>query len=342
MDEGYEQKSYKNRDIKLHYFSISTSILQIDKIVNFDLYLLPHDKNKEPVLYRAKNLPFTEENVSRLKSQGVETLLVRSEDKIHYGHYLESNLRDILNNNNAFVQKRVEILYDVTTQAVKEMLDNPRTGDLLSRSKTLVENTLNFMFREPSAFQYMLKIASFDYYTHTHSVNVGIFALFIAREVGIPEDKLLRVGMGALLHDLGKCRVDPNILTFPGKLSPEQFEQMKKHPEYGYEILTEEQGMKDEIQLDIVRHHHEKLTGIGYPDKLKGKDISIYARISAIADIFDALTTRRTYKNAFPSFDALKLMKEEMTNELDPQIFKKFVLLMGQSNKPPGLPKTSN
>lgn len=326
----YTQNYHEEKKSKTHYFPISTSILQIDKIVNFNLYLLPLNKNKEPVLYRAKNLPFTEENLSRLKSQGVETLLVRSEDKVHYGHYLETNLREILNSNNALVQKRVEILYEVTTQAVKEILDNPRTGDLLPRSKSLVENTLNFMFHEPSAFQYMLKIASFDYYTHTHSVNVGIFTLFLAREVNIPEDELLRVGMGALLHDLGKCRVDQTILTFPGKLSKEQFEQMKKHPEYGYEILTEEQGMKDEIQLDIVRHHHEKLTGTGYPDKLKGKDISIYARISAIADIFDALTTRRTYKDAFPSFDALKLMKEEMTNELDPQIFKKFILLMGQ------------
>ncbi len=330
MDKIFTQNHHEEKKSKTHYFPISTSILQIDKIVNFNLYLLPLNKNKEPVLYRAKNLPFTEENLSRLKSQGVETLLVRSEDKVHYGHYLETNLREILNSNNALVQKRVEILYEVTTQAVKEILDNPRTGDLLPRSKSLVENTLNFMFHEPSAFQYMLKIASFDYYTHTHSVNVGIFTLFLAREVNIPEDELLRVGMGALLHDLGKCRVDQTILTFPGKLSKEQFEQMKKHPEYGYEILKNEQGMKDEIQLDIVRHHHEKLTGTGYPDKLKGKDISIYARISAIADIFDALTTRRTYKDAFPSFDALNLMKEEMTNELDPQIFKKFILLMGQ------------
>jgi len=344
MNEEYGQKSLdnsNNRYTAFHYFPISTSILQIDKIVNFDLYLLPPKKSKEPILYRAKDLPFTEENMFRLKSQGVENLLVRSEDKIYYTHYLETNLREILNNSHAFLQKRVEVLYEVTSQVVKEMLDNPGSHDLLPRSKTLVENTLNFMFREPSTFQYMLKIASFDYHTYTHSVNVEIFSVFLAREVNIPEDELPRVGVGALLHDLGKCRVDPKILTFPGKLSAEQFEQVKNHPEYGYKILINDQGMKDEIQLDIVRHHHEKLTGTGYPDKLKGRDISIYARISAIADIFDALTTNRSYKNAFSSFNALKLMREEMTNELDTQIFKNFILLMGQKSNHFNHQKTS-
>lgn len=332
MMEDYEKGIKETTDIKRDYFPIPISLFQIDKIVDFDLYLRTN-KNKEPLLYRSKSLPITEHDISRLREQGIETLYARSENKREYKHYLETNLKDILSDKNVPVQKRTEVLYTVTTQAVKEMLDDPRSGELLPRSKNLVENTLDFIFHEPTAFECMLKVTNFDYYTHTHSVNVGIFSVFLAKEVNFPPDELLRFGMGALLHDIGKCRVDPNIVNFPGKLSEEQFEQMKKHPEYGYEILVQEHNLKDELQLDVVRHHHEKLTGNGYPDKLKGSEISIYARVSAIADIFDALTTRRSYKNAFSSFDALKLMKDKMSDELDLQIFKKFILLMSEKRQ---------
>ncbi|MEM4235355.1 MAG: HD domain-containing phosphohydrolase, partial [Candidatus Methanomethylicaceae archaeon] len=104
-------------------------------------------------------------------------------------------------------------------------------------------------------------------------------------------------------------------------------------PVYGYEILVNEHNVRDELQLDVARHHHEKLTGTGYPDKLKGDEVSVYARISAIADIFDALTTRRSYKNAFRSFDALNLMKTQMCNEIDMGIFKKFIILLGKKEE---------
>ncbi len=316
------------------YFVIPISLLQIDKIIDFDLYLRTN-KNKEPVLYRSKNLPISEKDIFRLKEQGIENLYVRSENKVEYKRYLETHLKNILSDKNVPVQKRTEVLYTVTTQAVKEMLEDPRSGELLPRSRNLVENTLDFIFHEPTAFQCMLRVTNFDYYTHTHSVNVGIFSVFLAKELKFKDDELLRFGIGALLHDIGKCKVDPKIVNFPGKLSEEQFEQMKKHPVYGYEILTQEHGLKDELQLDVVRHHHEKLTGTGYPDKLKGDEISIYARTSAIADIFDALTTRRSYKNAFSSFDALKLMKDKMSDELDPQIFKTFILLMSEKKQKP-------
>lgn len=311
------------------YFPIPLSLFQIDTIVNFDLYLWLN-RDKEPVLYRAKSLPFTEREVSRLKEQGIDILYAHVDSRREYKRYLETHLKEILSDKNISVEKRTEVLYSVTTDAVKEMLDDPRSGELLPRSQNLVERTLDFIFREPTAFKCMLKVTNFDYYTHTHSVNVGIFSVFLAKELKFSDDILLRFGMGALLHDIGKCRVDPSIVNFPGKLSEEQFEQMKKHPIYGYEILTQEHGLKDELQLDVVRHHHEKLTGNGYPDKLKGDEISIYARVSAIVDIFDALTTRRSYKNAFSSFDALKLMKDKMSDELDQKIFTTFIFLMSE------------
>ncbi|MCX8063541.1 MAG: HD-GYP domain-containing protein, partial [Candidatus Hydrogenedentes bacterium] len=325
MGEEIKISEASDKDV---YFPIPINIFQIDKILNFDLYFRT-GKNNDLVLYRSKDLPITAEDISRLREYGIEVLYARSEDRVQYRKYLEKNLKEILSDKNISPEKKSEVIYNVTTQAVKEMLSDPRAGDLVPRSKHIVEASIEYFLHEDKALECMLKVLSFDYYTHTHSVNVSMFAIFLAKEVGIDGAELLRFGMGALLHDIGKCRVDPEIVNFPGKLSPEQFEKMKKHPEYGFDILTAEQNLKDELVLDVVKHHHEKLNGKGYPDKLTGNEISLYARISAIADIFDALTTRRSYKNAFPSFDALKLMKEQMREELDQELFKKFVLFMG-------------
>ncbi len=107
---------------------------------------------------------------------------------------------------------------------------------------------------------------------------------------------------------------------------------MKYHPVHGYNLLRDH-GLKDGIILDVTRHHHEKLTGKGYPDSLPADEISMFARMSTISDIFDALTTRRSYKEALPSFDALRLMKGEMANELDRDLFEKFVEMMGNPSE---------
>jgi len=141
-------------------------------------------------------------------------------------------------------------------------------------------------------------------------------------------DTLFEFGMGALLHDIGKYKIDLSIVNCPGKLSREQWEEIKLHPVYGDEILRE-RGLPSALALDIVRHHHEKLTGLGYPDGLKAAKILPLVRVCTIADIFDALSTRRAYKDAIPTFDALKLMKQEMREELDQQYFGEFVAMMG-------------
>jgi len=100
------------------------------------------------------------------------------------------------------------------------------------------------------------------------------------------------------------------------------------HPAYGHKILVE-QGVDDQMVLDVVRHHHEKRNGVGYPDGLRGDGISFFTAVTTIADIFDALTTRRSYKDAMSSFDALRLMKEKMADELAPDLFKQFIVMIG-------------
>lgn len=311
------------------FFPVPTASLCVDTIADFDLYIMSHP-GESPVLYRARDLPFDEEDRRRLEAGAVRTLYVQSAQEREFRRYVENNLKVILADNRIPLPERTEVLYGSAMQVVKDILDDPRAGEVLPRSRRMVENAVEFMFHEPTALQNMLKVTSYDYYTFTHSVNVFVFSLSLARRMGYTEGEVLQFGCGTLLHDIGKCMIDPEIVNFPGKLTPEMFAEVKLHPVHGYTLLKS-QGMRDGIDLDIVRHHHEKLTGKGYPDGLQGSDISPVVRISTAADIFDALTTRRSYREALKSFDALALMKAEMSRDLDGEVFR---CLVGMMRKP--------
>ncbi len=301
--------------------------LRVDTMTDFDLYL-PSKKAQAPVLYRHKNLPFTEQTCQRLRDSQVEVLYVDSRQKDTYHRYLERHLGPLLADPNVDLQTKSTVLYTSARGLVKDVLEDPRSGDVIERSEEFVQHTTEYMFSEKSALEGLMKVTSFDYYTYTHSVNVFVFGVSLAQRTGIDLATMRRYGMGALLHDIGKNDIAPAIINCKGKLSDEQWQAMKMHPVYGCDILRA-QGVRDEIVLDVTRHHHEKLNGNGYPDGLRGRAISRFARCTTVADVFDALTTQRSYKNALNSYPALKLIKEEMTDEVDRELFHAFVLMIG-------------
>jgi HD-GYP domain-containing protein (c-di-GMP phosphodiesterase class II) len=302
--------------------------LRVDSITDFDIYIRP-ERNAKPVLYRAKHLPISAQILINLMDHGHPTLLVPASQEPEYRRYIEKHLPEILTDPAIEVGDKSDVLYTSAQNLVAEVMAEPRSSELVKRSKSLVESASDFLRTERGAFRHLLSLVSSDYYTYTHSVNVFVYSMCLAQRLGFTDPALLReFGEGVLLHDVGKSLLDPAILRVRGGLSREQWEQMKAHPVYGYDILREH-GTLSELALDVVRHHHEKLTGSGYPDQLTGSKINPLVRVSTIADIFDALTTRRTYKAALRSFDALDLMRHEMMGDLDEQFFRVFIELMG-------------
>jgi len=287
-----------------------------------------------PVLYRGKGLPFSEADLQRLKENYIQRVYIESGEEEEFHGYVEENLASILSDKGLKTDSKAQMLYGSAQRLMKQVMEDPRAGEAIPRSKRMVENTMEFMAKDNKAFQNIVKVVSYDYYTYTHSVNVFVFSMALLQELGISKDQDIArdFGYGALLHDVGKSMIDPAILNCPGKLSKEQWEEMRLHPIHGHDILVE-QGSLQDIALDASRHHHEKLHGKGYPDGLSGDQVSPWARICAIADIFDALTTNRSYKSATPSFDALKLMRDEMSEELDQEYFGVFVKLMGSQRR---------
>ena len=309
------------------FFPIRIGSLCLDTITGFDLYLKPQGA-KPPALYRDKTLPFTEEARERLKQKGITKLYVRSTQASDYRKYVQANLRSIIADPQVDVTERAEVLYTSAQDVMKTLMDDPRSGRLFDTTSKLAADAVWFLFNQPASFGSLLKVTSYDYYTYTHCVNVFLFCMALARKMSYSENEVLTFGTGALLHDVGKCMIPTDIINAPGKLTAEQWAVMKKHPEFGCQILTE-QGIHDPVVHDITLHHHEKINGKGYPQGMTGRDLSRFARICTIVDIFDALTTRRVYKDAVGSFPALKLMQDAMAEELDPQLFHNFIELMG-------------
>jgi HD-GYP domain-containing protein (c-di-GMP phosphodiesterase class II) len=296
------------------YLSIRLASLRVDSVTDFDIYLNV-GAGLEPVLYRERNLPFTVEAQSRLLENGVEQLFVDKRQEKEYRRYVEQNLAAIVADPKVEAPVKSEMLYYSARGLMEDVMADPRAGEMIPRSRTFVANTCEFLLSERRAFHHLLRVTSYDYYTYTHSVNVFVFSVALAQRAGFTKPDELK-------------RFDPEIVNCRGRLDAAQWEEMRKHPVYGYDILRE-QGVTNPIVLDVVRHHHEKLRGGGYPDGLKGDEIPVFTRISTIADIFDALTTRRSYKPAMNSFPALTLMSKEMSLDLDPDLFRTFVSMMG-------------
>ena len=313
------------------YMPISLDSLRINTVTDFDMYIDISRQNQKGrfVLYRKKKIPFTERNRKNLTYHGTEKLFIDSSDKREYQLYLEENLDAIIADESVSTEEKSNIAYTCATGLVEELLENPRSGEHIKRSKAVISNMVNYMLTESQAFFSLMAVTSFDYYTYTHSVNVAVFGIALAHRLErYSQQEINTLGTGLMVHDIGKSLIDQRILNKRGTLNKDEWAVMKEHPGNGVRLLRDSAEVSEEA-LIIVQDHHEKLDGSGYPRGLRSNAVHEYARIAALVDIFDALTTRRPYKLAERSFPALQIMRDEMGYGLDQDLFTEFVLVLG-------------
>lgn len=296
-----------------------------DTEVGIDLYIR---RDSEFMLYRKGNLPFTEENRAHLLENGHDKIYFSATDREEFQHYIEANIGKIVASPQIPVEKKSTIVYKASTHLMEDLFSDPRSGDKIKRSKNLIGHTVDLILSGEEATKRLISLTAHDYYTYTHSVNVTIFAVALCERVfgrNTSED-FHQLGNGFLLHDLGKSLIDPGIINKNGRLDDHEWKIMKKHPEDGHEILSSSAELSDEIRV-VVLEHHERFEGGGYPTGKAGEEIHLFGRICCIADVFDALTTRRTYRKASTTFEALNIMREYMKGHFDPNLFREFVYL---------------
>lgn len=307
------------------FLPIYLEALRIDSIVDFDLYI---EIGNDLILYRAADLPFTEKTRATLLENNVNRLYVPSGEKAKYQKYVETNINQIMRDDNIPEPTKAGIVYDSTKLLIKDVLANPTLGENVRRSQAMVETSVTYILNRREAFHNLLNVMSFDYYTYTHSVNVCTFSVAFARHLGYTDEEFLNnLGTGALLHDVGKTRISERILNKRARLTPLEMELVKKHPDWGVEIMKSTNMIHVDSYYPIIQHH-EREDGSGYPYGIGSDDIHIFGKIASIADSFDAMTTRRAYQRERDTFPVLRIMFTT-PGVYDRGLLEQFALLMG-------------
>jgi len=226
--------------------------------------------------------------------------------------------------------ERARKLQAKSRAAVTSMFQEARMGNAIkvSEAAPLVDEISDSITRNPEAFLNLSRLKTKDDYTYMHSVAVSALMIALGKQLGLTGPDLKVAGLAGLLHDVGKMMIPDDVLNKPGKLTDEEFDIIKQHPRKGWEIL---QGSPEIIAtiLDVCLHHHERVDGTGYPDRISGDPLTLFSRMGAVCDVYDALTSNRCYKNGWEPAEAIRKMAEWRNGHFDERVFQAFVKTIG-------------
>ncbi|MGM0437662.1 MAG: HD-GYP domain-containing protein [Bacillota bacterium] len=214
-------------------------------------------------------------------------------------------------------QEEIDEMKDIFKKA--RNLDQIEYEDVKDMTKELIS-----IGDEDEMIDLLTKVREVDQYTYCHLLNVGVLSYMFGNWLKFDKDRCFRLTEAGLMHDLGKAKIPDDILNKPAELTTEEYEKMKKHSIYGYEMAQNAKHIAPETAQGILTHH-ERYNGQGYPLKLKGKDIPLFGRIIAIVDTFDALTANRIYQPESTPFEAIKLFREETFGDFDYDLLRVFL-----------------
>ena len=299
--------------------------LLVDTVLDFNLFL-PAGRGRL-LFFRSPNLEFTVAHRNRLIDNNVRTVYIRAQERSRYNQYLEQHLPAVIANPAIAPRKKADLLYTVSTNVVRDCLGDPRSEAIVPRTRRVAESTIDFVLRSDRSVSQLATLMATDYYTYTHSINVSVFSVALAHRVGVSREDLAEFATGALLHDVGKAEIPPELLTKSGPLSNEEMQVMQQHVRIGERLLVTHQRLSAFAMLP-VKKHHEKIDGTGYPRGLEKDQLHLFGRISAIADWLDAMTTNRSYQRVMKPYDALLLMRNQLRGKYDQALLDEFIRML--------------
>jgi HD-GYP domain-containing protein (c-di-GMP phosphodiesterase class II) len=223
---------------------------------------------------------------------------------------------------------RAETLRRSASMAVDELLKNP-TRENVEKSTKVVGLFVEMMMKDPQTFFVLSRLSSHDPYTLQHSIGTAVNSIMLSKKSGIlTPAELNEVGAAGLLHDIGKVKINRAIINKNGPLDKEEWEEMKQHPLLGYEMVKDDPTISETTRRAILEHHEDN-AGTGYPRKLKREQRHRVSNIVSICDVFNALTTDRSYSKAKTVFEALELMRDKLGRKIDADLFTHLVMIYG-------------
>ncbi|MCB0363321.1 MAG: HD domain-containing protein, partial [Bdellovibrionales bacterium] len=252
--------------------------------------------------------------IENFEKKAPDSFFIRIENRQDYKNYVHQQL----NSDKLSPNEKALILRESSFSLVEELFESPDVARALEESKAIIDQFVSFIDEEPDSMAYLIGLSSHDFYTYTHSLDVSIYSLGLGKIASYQGDELKELGLGALFHDIGKRHVSVEIITKTGPLDDNEWAQMQRHPTYGLKILTEHNG--SENLKACCFEHHESFLGNGYPQQLSGHEIHPMARIVAITDTYDALTTKRSYNLPMTPTDALEFMTKKLAGRYDKEL----------------------
>lgn len=265
------------------------------------------------------------------------SMTLTSENEVNQA--IDTSLQQLANTSTGIINVEVTMEEEITRareilgrakEAVSTMFQEVRMGKALKVEGigTLVDEISASIARNPEAFISLSRLKTKDNYTYMHSVAVCALMIALGKQMNVDALLLKELGMAGLFHDIGKAMIPEEVLNKPGKLTDEEFDLVKSHVLRGWEILKEAEGVGD-VVLEVSRHHHERMDGRGYPDKLSGETLTLFARMGAICDVYDAITSVRSYKLGWEPAESIRKMAEWQEGHFDKDIFQAFVKTIG-------------
>jgi HD-GYP domain-containing protein (c-di-GMP phosphodiesterase class II) len=216
-------------------------------------------------------------------------------------------------------------------EALDEMVTQIKYGKIpeLKNAKTTIEKLFHDMELNANGFLNLMVLKDYDSYTYTHSINVGLLSMFLTKQLGFNTYFIQEIALGGFLHDIGKIKIPSKIVNKHGNLTDDEFKVMKNHPVYGFKLVKDDPSLSNYVKK-VVLFHHEKWAGGGYPLGLKGDAIGNFAQIVAVSDVYDALTTERSYKKPYSINDALLYVMRNTNTHFCSYISQRFIYEMSQ------------
>lgn len=297
------------------YFRIRLSTIRPDKVITFDIYVYVDQKY---LLYLRAGSRLSDGKIQSLHDRDTgDSFFVLVQDKQKYHDWVREEMNSDLIN----PFEKAAILRESSVALMEDLFENPDVNKALDDSRPIIKDFIDLMESAPEAMGFMISLSGHDFYTYNHSLDVSIYSLGLGKSLGYDRAALEDLGVSALFHDIGKRNVSLDILCKKGGLTDAEWEQMKMHPQYGLVILNNHPDISDSIKAACFEHH-ESWAGNGYPQQLMGEEIHPFARIVAITDTYDAMTTQRSYNVPMSPLDAVTMMKEKLGGRYDPDMLK--------------------
>ena len=320
----------KAENQEIGYRPINLSMITGKGSKAFDIYYKTKAFGTTKYVKFASSSPEHLHKITKIIAEGEteEEFYISDDDLFIYYEEATQSLRKVVADPNVPFETKSRKIYNVSRDIMQEFFDNNASNKILHSSESVMEIMDECLSSSEVGFYGISQITNKDYYTYTHSVNVGLYCMTYGIKSQMSPNDVKDLGLGGMLHDVGKSKIDLDIINKKGRLTDEEFEEIKKHTTYGEEILTSMQCYGNSV-ICMAGSHHEQYDGNGYPKGLAKDEIELNARICKVMDVYDALTTKRSYKKAMAPREALLLMNKEMNHHFDPGIMESFIRLMG-------------